>query len=292
MTFRRYTDADYEALCDFLIALNEERREHINWNWARFEWMAEHPDFDKSRQGSIGLWLDGGRIVGAAIYDMYFGEAFCGALPDCETLYPEILDYAYRALRDESGLAVAICCGNEKELAAAKEAGFVPIEQSETVMRAELAELPAAALPEGFSFVSLDPAKEGCREIQWLFWRGFDHGEDPVEFEADYERTMRLDRKERAHFDPYLSVAAAAPDGEKVAYCCLWYRKGTDYAYVEPVCTVPAYRGRGLGGAVVAEALRRAKEKGAQRAYVISDLAFYEKLGFERDRQFGFWRKA
>ena len=261
MSFRHYTDADYEALCAFLTALNADGREHVNWNWARFEWMAEHPYFDRSLKGSIGLWADGDRLVGAAIYDMYFGEAFCGALPGYEALYGEILDYAYRALRDENGLAVAICDQSAREIEEAKAAGFEPTEQTETVLCAVLDGPPAPALPQGFSFVSLDPAKDGAREIQWLFWRGFDHGEDLAEFEADYEKTMRLGLKERPHFDADLSVAAVSPEGEMTAYCCLWYQKGTDYAYVEPVCTVPAFRGRGLGGAVVTEALRRARER-------------------------------
>ncbi|HBE15186.1 MAG TPA: hypothetical protein DCY72_02915 [Ruminococcaceae bacterium] len=83
---------DYEAVCDFLIELNRENQYHINWNWARFEWMTEHPEFDKGLINSIGLWMDGGRVVGAAIYDMYFGKAFVGALPAYSALYPEILD--------------------------------------------------------------------------------------------------------------------------------------------------------------------------------------------------------
>ena len=41
-------DTDYEALCSFLIALNEKDDSHINWNWARLEWMIEHPEFDKN----------------------------------------------------------------------------------------------------------------------------------------------------------------------------------------------------------------------------------------------------
>ena len=292
MSFRRCGEADYEALCAFFVALSEEKREHINWNWARFEWMAGHPEFDKSLIGSIGLWLDAGRIVGAAVYDMYFGEAFCGALPGYEALYPQILEYACRALRDESGLAVAISAESGREIAAAEAAGFSPTEQTETVMRAELEGPLAPTLPKGFSFAPLDLTKGDPREIQWLFWRGFDHGGDLAEFEADYERTMRLGLMKRPHFDADLSVAALSPGGEPAACCCLWYQKGTDYAYVEPVCTVPEYRGRGLGAAVVTEALRRAREKGAQRAYVISDMDFYKKLGFEKDRIFTFYRKA
>ena len=47
-SFRGYRDVDYEAVCDFLIELNHKDRGHINWNWARFEWMMEHPEFDKA----------------------------------------------------------------------------------------------------------------------------------------------------------------------------------------------------------------------------------------------------
>ena len=35
--FKNYTDSDYEALCSFLIALNENDDSHINWNWASKE---------------------------------------------------------------------------------------------------------------------------------------------------------------------------------------------------------------------------------------------------------------
>ena len=37
MAFKRYAKDDYEAVCRFLIELNERDRTHINWNWARFE---------------------------------------------------------------------------------------------------------------------------------------------------------------------------------------------------------------------------------------------------------------
>ena len=64
MSFRGYRDEDYEAVCDFLIELNRKDRTHINWNWARFEWMMEHPEFDKSASSSIGLWWSEGITAG------------------------------------------------------------------------------------------------------------------------------------------------------------------------------------------------------------------------------------
>lgn len=287
MEFKHYQNEDYEAVCDFLIALNEKDRMHVNWNWARFEWMAEHPEFDKSLIASIGLWLDKSRVVGAAIYDMYFGEAFCGVLPDYSALYPQVLDYAWLALRDENGLGIAIREDNAREIEAAKAAGFFPAEQTETMLCMDLEEIDYPLAPEGFHIAELDPYVDPVA-FQWLIWQGFDHGED----RSVYEREELVPVLRRRHFNPALSLCAADERGEGKSYCCMWYLPGTDYAYVEPVCTVPSARGKGLAAALLKEALRRAEELGARKAYVISDQTFYKKLGFRRDSCFRFyWKK-
>ena len=287
MEFRTFRDTDYEAVCTFLIELNRTDRTRIHWNWARFEWMYEHPEFDKDARDSIGLWWNKDRIVGAAIYDMYFGEAFCGVLPGWEALYPQVLDYAYSALKDEKGLGIALCDTNLEQIAAAKQRGFAKAEQTENVMAMELDGVLPGTLPERLSLTSPDPIRD-ARALQWLFWRGFDHGEDREEFERE---EAPLVSRPRPHFDPDLSLAAADPSGELVGCCCLWYSPGTDYAYVEPVCVVPAWRGKGLGKALVQTALHRAKKLGAKRAYVISDLDFYRKLGFETACHYTFYWK-
>ena len=289
--FKHYTENDYEAVCDFLIELNRENQHHINWNWGRFEWMMKHPEFDESLMGSIGLWMDGEKVVGAAIYDMYFGEAFVGVLPAYSALYPEILDYAYRELKDENGLGIAICDDCTDEIRVAKSAGFEVAEQTETVMRMDLdKELPANP-PGGLRLAELDPVKEPIA-FQWLLWQGFDHGSDKAEFERDDDVFPEIPEFRR-HFDPTLSIAAKTADGEYVSYCCLWYSGKTDYAYVEPVCTVPSFRGKGVAKAVIYEALNRARSLGAKKAYVLSDMPFYEKIGFRKDKHFTFfWKRG
>ncbi len=287
MEFRNYREQDYEAVCDFLVELNRKDRLHIHWNWARFEWMYEHPEFDKTAKEAFGLWWDGGRIVGASIYDMYFGEAFCGALPEYAELYPEILRYAVRELSDENGLGTAICDDNDAEIAAAKAMGFRPAEQTETLLRIDLDRVLPARLPEGYALTQPDPVAD-AEALQWLFWRGFDHGEDRAEFLREDPVVPRV----RPHFDPTLGTAADDEAGELASICGLWHMPGTDYAYVEPVCTVPACRGRGTARAVIFEALNRARALGAKKAYVISDMPFYEKLGFEKVYHYSFyWKK-
>ena len=289
--FKHYTEDDYEAVCDFLIELNRENQHQINGNWGRFEWMMKHPEFDESLMGSIGLWMDGEKVIGAAIYDMYFGEAFVGVLPSYSALYPEILDYAYRELKDESGLGIAVCDGCTDEIGTAKSAGFELAEQTETVMRLDFDKELPADLPDGLRLAELDPAKEPIA-FQWLLWQGFDHGSDKAEFERDGDVFPEIPEFRR-HFDPTLSIAAKTADGEYVSYCCLWYSGKTDYAYVEPVCTVPSFRGKGVAKTVIYEALNRARSLGAKKAYVLSDMPFYEKIGFRKDKHFTFfWKRG
>lgn len=60
---------------------------------------------------------------------------------------------------------------------------------------------------------------------------------------------------------------------------------------MEPVCTIPSQRGRGLASALLTEAMRRAAALGAKTAYVISDQEFYKKLGFEETQHFTFYWK-
>ncbi len=286
MKFKSFTDEDYEAVCAFLIELNAEDTTHINWNWARFEWMYEHPEFDKTCTDAIGLWLDEGKVVGAAIYDMYFGEGFCGVLPEYRELYPEVLEYALKKLSDDSGFALAVCDENADEINAVLVQGFTGIEQSENMMELDLDREFGAALPEGLRIVNPDPVKD-IYELSWLFWQGFDHGEDKAEFEKEEIGTPRA----RKHFNRDLCVAACDDAGELVSICGLWYDPKTDYAYVEPVCTIPRYRGKGVAKAVIHEALNRAKGLGAGRAFVISDMDFYTGLGFRNKHHYTFYRK-
>lgn len=96
-SFYPYEEKDYQQVCDFLIELNQQKT-HINWNWARWEWMYSHPYFERSKKDTIGIWKADGVIVGAAIYDLFYGEAFCGTLEDYKALLPEILEYARKTL--------------------------------------------------------------------------------------------------------------------------------------------------------------------------------------------------
>ena len=94
----------------------------------------------------------------------------------------------------------------------------------------------------------------------------------------------------------YLGVESA---GELVSTCAATIvpnltRGARPYAVIENVVTHPDYRRRGLGAAVVTEALRRCWAVGCYKVMLLSGReredvhAFYEKLGFDKHAKQGF----
>lgn len=288
VTFKNFQLEDYERMLDFLIEINKEDHKHIHWNWARAEWMFGHPEFDYDSMNKIGLWLDDNHIVGIAIYDQYNGEAFCGALKGYEKLSPEILEYAFKELKDDSGLGISICDDAKQEIKDALAAGFEKEEADETMLFIDLDKELPISLPKDFYIKEVNPY-QNSREIQWLFWQGFNHGTDKEEFEKDYkDEDVRFYRN---HFNQYLSIGIYK-DEEMASYCSVWYDPRVDYAYVEPVCTIPQFRKMGLAKAAIYEALNRAKQLGATKGYVISNQEFYKRIGFKMEKHFSFyWKK-
>lgn len=272
--FHSFTASDYQAVCTFFIELNRQDKTHINWNWARWEWMYHHAYFDRSRMNTIGLWKSGGQIAGAAIYDLYYGEAFCGALDSHRELLPEIIAYAVRNFQDENGLGIAVndCDEDMKKLLGPM--GFQIADQQETVLRLSLDKELPYPLPSGVILREICFPQD-LLAYKTVIWKGFDHEGDTQEWEK-----MLKSPRLPVHLDPFLCLAAADENDHFLAHCSCWYDRETDYAYIEPVCTVPADRKKGLGRAVLLEALNRCRSLGAKEAFVISEQEFYKRLGF------------
>ena len=286
MDFRCFEEENYQAVCDFLIALNQGDKTHINWNWARWEWMYQHPYFERTLQDTIGLWWKDDRVVGAAIYDLYHGEAFCGALKGFESILPEILEYAYNNLKDDNGLGIAVHDGEREMHALLSELGYQSADQTETILRCGLEQERDYVLPNDFTIREIHFPEDNLA-YQTVIWKGFDHEGDQEELER-----MLGNKVLPLHRAPELCLAVVDGAGEFAAHCTCWYDKRTDYAYVEPVCTIPKYRGIGLGKAIVLEALKRCRDLGAKEAFVISEQAFYRKLGFEPYAHYTFYWKT
>ena len=91
--------------------------------------------------------------------------------------------------------------------------------------------------------------------------------------------------EKQLQINEYIKIFAIK-DGDYVAHCWVWYHSG-ETAYIEPVATVSEYRRKGLGRAVVYEALKRAENQGAKRAIVISGQEFYYNIVMKKSSEVG-----
>ncbi len=132
--FCKFNDFCYEDVRQFLIGSSEESRTHINWNWARWEWMYFHPDFDSSISDKIGLWYCEDKIIGAAIYDHYLGEAFFAVKKGFEELKKEVVYYMIENFSDENGLGIAVNDNDNETAELMFACGFSPCEQAENIL--------------------------------------------------------------------------------------------------------------------------------------------------------------
>ncbi len=287
IVFRNFNDSNYGEVCDFLIELSQNDRKHINWNWARWEWMFFHPDFNRNLKDKIGLWYYEGQLVGIATYDHYLGEAFFAAKQGFAELEKDILKYAIAAYSNENGLGIAVNDEDAHTLDLLSSNHFLKKDQNENIL--ELVQENVSleyTIPEGIIVKHID-TKNDLYKLHHLLWKAFENeGAVPVD-----EATMSKQKEMLAakNLNPFLHIVAENENKEYVAYCGLWYNPKTDYVYVEPVCTIPEYRHKGLGKAVVLEALKRSHSLGAEKAYVISDSSFYKSLGFQQHSHYTFY---
>lgn len=137
-------------------------------------------------------------------------------------------------------------------------------------------------LPDGYTMSPREFAADPW-QYQLVIHRGFDNDGTPEKWDAELLKRI-------PHANDALKTFAIA-NREYCAHCGLWYTTGAT-AYVEPVATVPEHRKRGLAKAVVYEACSRAHALGAKCAIVLSDQAFYSRIGFTLSSEVYDWEYA
>ena len=287
------SQADSYAISDFLTAHYQPGNRDGNWFQPIWEYAHTHPWFDESSVGRIGIWEDGGEVVGVATYELRLGEAFFHTHPSYAHLKPEMLAYAEENLSatGDDGKRYLKAFVNDFDTAFEETVvsrGYRLASQLHRLMsQFEIpSPFPPIRLPKGFRLKSLVDEND-LRKIHRVLHRGFNHpGEPPAE---GIEGRKKM--QSGPHFRKDLTIVVQAPNGDFVSYCGMWYDAANRFAYVEPLATDPDYRRRGLGSAAVLEGIRRCGELGATVAYVGSDQPFYLSIGFRKLFTVNCWAK-
>ena len=253
-----------------------------------FEYALQSSWMDTSYCYLDRLWLDGDRVVAFVFYEAPVTDIFFSVRKGYEFLADELVEYAVSAMPDFGGKQrLVLFNGQEYLMEAAAKRGFIRTEEYEDRnfdFRNEL----NYPLPEGYHFV--EPEKADGFRLAKLLWYGFGHGEkgpfegwDREDCSNDWTATV-------PHSTHQYDVIIADENGEYVCFSGMWWVPENKLAYMEPLCTHPDHRRKGLAAAALSRHYHRMKALGAERMTGGGD-PFYEKLGYGKGIHWTFWKR-
>ncbi|MDD3411572.1 MAG: GNAT family N-acetyltransferase [Eubacteriales bacterium] len=239
---------------------------------------------DQTHAHHDAIWEQGGEIVAFCFYESRPGVAYFNVDPTVAAkLADELIDHAEAELTDAKGaVALQLFAGQDALIAAAKKRGY---RLTETHVDAlfDLRKPLEHPLPAGFRFV--DPARIDLAKAMLCCWKGFDHeAEGP--WDGDADPGLRTALTPNATPQYYVAVEHEET-GEYVCWAGMWWTPENKLAYMEPLCTVPAFRHRGLAAAALSEMARRMRPLGATWMTGGAN-PFYTRIGYEPAIE---WRK-
>lgn len=292
---------DVNAAWDFMVeTFAEDRSNGVPAPF--FEYAISSSWMDKDYLYMDRLWLDGDRIVAFAFYEAPCTSVYVNLRPGYEALADEIIEYGEMGMpRFDGEKEFVFFPGQAALIRAAQRRGYAVRDESveyDFDFDTGVLDFP---LPEGFHFVdplSCDPAK-----LALCFWKGFGHAE-----RAPFENwTARIPGSEwgpqksyygilggclapppHATYEHNIVIADAA--GEYACFSGMWWVPENRLAYMEPLCTIPEYRGMGLAAAALSAHDRRLRPLGA-RTMTGGDNPFYPRIGFAREIRWQHWKK-
>jgi predicted N-acetyltransferase YhbS len=287
-------DQDYDRVGDFLIEQYRPGNNLLLWIQPRWEYMHYHPLIKETDISKIGIAEVDGRITGVVHHEHDEGVIYFQVHPDYDHHKAALFDYAeatFGSKEDDSGRERLVVLINEADLSlehlAAGRGYEKMVDYCEVTSRYTVNDgVPKVALPEGFHLQSLAEEND-LRKINQVLWRGFNHHGPPPEEGIE----GRKEAQEAPNFRHDLTIVAVAQNDDYVSFCGIWYVPDNRLTYVEPVATDPDFRRLGLGKAVVLEGIRCTVPLGSEVAWVGSDQAFYEAIGFTKSYQADGWVK-
>ena len=261
-----------------------------------FEYALTSSWMDTSYSFLDRLWFDGDKVVAFVYYenpvtDIYFNV--CKA--------DELVDYAISNMPHFNNEQQFVLFDGQQFIKdAAAKRGFKQVyEWNEGIFdfKNEL----NYELPEGYHFV--DSKDIDIVKCSKLCWYGFGHGErgDFVDWDK-YDDSMdwtpakshkgALSRilSPSPHDSSQYNIVIADKNEEYVCFSGMWWVPQNQLAYMEPLCTHPDHRKKGLASAALSLHYKRMKALGATHMTGGGD-PFYQKLGYGKGYHCTIWRK-
>lgn len=266
---------DFPLVYDFMVSI-------YNKNWTNgvpapfFEYARCSDWADQTLTHRNAVWEDDGKIVAFCFYEDTLGTAFFSLDPKYDFLSKDMIIHAEKNLCDYNGnLKLQLFDAQASLILEAEKRGYKVI-KSYTDKIFDFKNELSYTLPEGFHFVS--PSEINIEKLLLCCYKGFNH-------ENEYEFIPKIDNGLRLNLSPnatpqYNVVIADTTTSEYVCHAGMWWVPENKLAYMEPLCTIPDYRKKGLAKSALSEMANRMRPLGAE--YMTGGASeFYANIGFE-----------
>ncbi len=257
-----------------------------------FEYAVTSPWLDKDYLRLNRFWLDGDLPVAFVFYEQPVTSTYFVLRPGYEFLAEEMIEYAGTAYpRFEEARELNLLSGQTALIEAARKLGYaVEYEEPDRFLDLRTGKLDYP-LPEGYHFVDArrsDPLKSAR-----CLWDGFNSeelgeftgweipkkagGTSPHEL---YQNVLGATIAPAPHATYDYTVIIADENEDYVCFSGMWWVPENRLAYMEPLCTVPAHRHKGLAAAALSRHDRVMRALGAE-VLTGGGNDFYRKIGYQ-----------
>lgn len=275
---KRYFSKVYEFLYN---NYTFDRSRGVNASF--FAYSLLHIAMDKKNISQNGVWFDDKRIVAFCSYEMHLGEAFFSYQKEYEFLLDEMITFSEKNLRDNNNRLLMHPFSTQVLLRQKlKERGYRIID-SWPMKHLSLNEPFYHPLPKGYYFLE---EEVDFKKLELCLHKGFDHGEKTDKYHPkEYKKVFTSPYATSA-----LSTIIVNSNNEYVTFAGMWYEKDNHLAYLEPLCTIPEERKKGLASSAIGNLCKKLSKLGATHMSGGAD-EFYSKLGFKEIYRDELWEK-
>lgn len=291
-------ESDYWRVRAFLRGLLLRNRLHLSmWHVSRWDYWRWHVLLNCEPQPMdqvVALWEADGGTLAAVLNPDNRGDAFFQVDPRHRSaaLDRELLAAAEERLPAPDGrLNVWVPASDAAWSELLDSAGYRPTDDVEHVRAAVLDALPDGDPPLGYRIRPVTDEDFPARgDLSLRVFHPTPDGSTAMTLD-EYRNIQRAPLYRRD-----LDLVAESTEGELAGFAGIWFDDVTRTAQVEPMGVDAPHRQRGVGRALLLEAMRRAARLGAVMAFVGSygaaAHALYESVGLRTVERLVAWTRA
>jgi ribosomal protein S18 acetylase RimI-like enzyme len=260
-------------------------------------WLFYNDDIAQVWKSNTRLWFDADRLIGWALISPAEQAVDIFTIPElhADPREHEMYAWAFDHTADLDSITVSwIADKDEARIRFLEDQGFARDDHHYVYFQRSLSDpLPDPVLPNGF-YIRTARSDEADARLRAVASKAAFGSQKP--FDEYWLRNWRF--VQSPVYVPEHEIFVMSPDETVAAYCIVWTDPITKLGHFEPVGTHPDYQRKGLGKAMLFDAMIRLKSEGMTVADVCTNhdnaaaIHLYESVGFRITKKLLTYKKV